>query len=64
MENSDIRKLIPAIANSFKNHIIYFKAELIPKIEKDYNQQIGGKDRIFYGVSSGAGFGANRICRL
>jgi len=41
--------------------MLYFKDELIPLIEQEFNLNINQKDRIFYGVSNGAGFGANML---
>lgn len=49
------------LANRFKNHLLYFKDELIPQIEEEFNINIDQSDRIFYGVSNGAGFGANLL---
>jgi len=49
------------LANRFKNHMLYFKDELIPQIEEEFNINIDQSDRIFYGVSNGAGFGANLL---
>ena len=41
--------------------MLYFKDELIPEIEKKFNQNASRKDRIFYGVSNGAGFGTHLL---
>lgn len=51
----------PTLADRFENHMLYFKDELIPEVEKKFNQNISQKDRIFYGVSNGAGFGGNLL---
>lgn len=51
----------PDLSNRFKNHLIYFKDELIPQVEKKFNQNLQTNDRFFYGVSNGAGFGANLL---
>lgn len=45
------------LKSRFKNHMTYFKDELIPEIEAEFNQKIGREQRYFYGVSNGAGFG-------
>ncbi len=51
----------PDLSNRFKNHLLYFKDELISQVEKKLNQDLQKKDRFFYGVSNGAGFGANLL---
>lgn len=51
----------PDLSNRFKNHLLYFKDELIPQVEKELNQNLQKDDRFFYGFSNGAGFGANLL---
>lgn len=43
----------------FKNHMLYFKDEFIPAIEKTLKIKAMKSNRIFYGYSNGAGFGIN-----
>jgi enterochelin esterase-like enzyme len=45
----------------FKNHMLYFKDELITKIENQFNQNLNKEDRYFYGSSAGAGFGISLL---
>lgn len=45
------------LANRFKNHMLYFKDELISSIEDKFIQKLSKENRYFYGVSNGAGFG-------
>ena len=45
----------------FENHMNYFTEELIPIAEKAYDPRASSEDRIFYGYSNGAGFGANLL---
>lgn len=45
----------------FQNHMSYFENELISKIETDFKQNLNKKDRYFYGVSNGAGFGMSLL---
>jgi len=45
----------------FQNHLLYFKNELISKIEADFKQKLNRNDRYFYGVSNGAGFGLSLL---
>ena len=45
----------------FENHMNYFTKELIPIAEKAFNPGATSEDRIFYGYSNGAGFGANLL---
>lgn len=45
----------------FENHMLYFKNELIPQIEMQFNQNPDKKDRYFYGSSAGAGFGISLL---
>ncbi|MCX2718358.1 alpha/beta hydrolase [Lentiprolixibacter aurantiacus] len=52
---------MPGTENLFANHMSYFKEELISKVESDFNQKLTPEDRIFYGYSNGAGFGANLL---
>lgn len=47
--------------NRYNNHMQYFKDELIPKVEGDFNQSLERNDRYFYGSSAGAGFGINLL---
>lgn len=54
---TDDRSLI----KRFSNHASYFIKELIPEIEKNYNQNINNTDRYFYGFSNGAGFGLSLL---
>lgn len=49
------------LVHLFINHKSYFTSELIPQIEKKYNQNLKREDRYFYGVSNGAGFGASLL---
>jgi predicted esterase len=52
---------LPELKDSFLNHMQYFTDELIPKVEREFNQDTGKQGRIFYGYSNGAGFGANLL---
>lgn len=45
----------------FPNHMSYFKDELISDVEVKFNQKLNKKDRYFYGVSNGAGFGMSLL---
>jgi enterochelin esterase-like enzyme len=49
------------LLNRFKNHKNYFSIELINYIEKNLKQKKSKKDRYFYGVSNGAGFGMSLL---
>lgn len=49
------------LVNRFKNHMLYFKEELISKTEKEFNLNINKEDSYFYGVSNGAGFGLSLL---
>lgn len=49
------------LVNRFENHMLYFKEELITKIETEFNQNIKKEDRYFYGYSNGAGFGLSLL---
>jgi len=49
------------LVDRFNNHMLYFKEELIPNTEKEFNQELDKKDRIFYGYSNGAGFGLSLL---
>lgn len=49
------------LGNRFKNHILYFNEELISSTESKLNQKPTKKNRYFYGVSNGAGFGLNLL---
>jgi len=51
------------LSNRFKNHMLYFKDEFIISIEKQYHLKKSKKDRYFYGVSNGAGFGMELLNR-
>lgn len=51
----------PDLQNRFKNHMRYFKDELIPQVEKKINQNLKKSERYFYGVSNGAGFGMSLL---
>ena len=52
-----------SLKNRFENHMSYFKDELIPRIEKEFNQTLAKDDRYFFGVSNGAGFGMELLNR-
>jgi len=61
-----VENFTPGITGSdfsqrFNNHLNYFKVELIPQVEKKLGQNFEKDDRLFYGVSNGAGFGANLL---
>lgn len=45
----------------FTNHMSYFNNELISSVESKLNQKLNKKDRYFYGVSNGAGFGLSLL---
>ncbi len=49
------------LTNLFPKHLTYFSEELIPYIEKEFNQNLTKSDRYFYGVSNGAGFGIHLL---
>jgi len=49
----------PDLKNRFKNHMLYFKEELIPYVETKL--KMNNNKRVFYGASNGAGFGINFI---
>lgn len=49
------------LVNRFQNHMFYFSDELIPTIEKTFNQKLSKNNRYFYGVSNGAGFGLSLL---
>lgn len=51
----------PDLSKRFQNHLLYFKDEMIPQVEKELNQDLQKDDRFFYGFSNGAGFGANLL---
>ena len=51
----------PDLSNRFKNHLLYFKDEFIPQVEKELCQNPNKENRLFYGASNGAGFGANLL---
>lgn len=51
----------PDLSNRFKNHLLYFKDELIPQVEEQLMQKPENENRFFYGYSNGAGFGANLL---
>ncbi|MDP5231855.1 MAG: esterase, partial [Cellulophaga sp.] len=61
VENMDIGNDFPELSERFKNHMLYFTEELILGIEKELKLSFLATDRIFYGVSNGAGFGANLL---
>lgn len=61
VEQSDLETYMPNLADRFINHMLYFTDELIPQVEQTLHQNNDRKDRIFYGVSNGAGFGANLL---
>ncbi|MFN1835294.1 alpha/beta hydrolase [Balneola sp. MJW-20] len=54
---------MPDLKDRFKDHMKYFTDELIPSVEETLNQDPGPENRIFYGFSNGAGFGANLLNR-
>lgn len=49
------------IRKRFQNHMSYFVDELIPQFEQKFSQYLNKKDRYFYGVSNGAGFGIDLL---
>jgi enterochelin esterase-like enzyme len=49
------------LAKRFDNHMNYFTNEMINHIEKSLKQKKSKKDRYFYGVSNGAGFGMSLL---
>ena len=49
------------LVDRFSNHKLYFTNELIPQTEKTYKQKAEKKNRYFYGVSNGAGFGLSLL---
>lgn len=49
------------LVDLFNNHKSYYTEELIPQMEKKYNQKLSKEDRYFYGVSNGAGYGASML---
>ncbi|MCH8536114.1 MAG: esterase, partial [Flavobacteriaceae bacterium] len=57
----NIETIKPKLADRFEKHMQYFKDELITNIEQQFNQKIDKKDRYFYGVSNGAGFGLSLL---
>ncbi|MDQ7918219.1 alpha/beta hydrolase-fold protein [Mesonia sp. MT50] len=61
VEQDYLELINPNLADRFKNHMLYFKDELIPQVEEKLNPNSTKKDRLFYGVSNGAGFGANLL---
>ena len=61
VEPKNYEDALPGIEHVFANHMRYFTEELIPKVESDFNQKLSPKERIFYGYSNGAGFGANLL---
>lgn len=57
----NIESIKPKLADRFKNHMKYFKDELITNVEKQLNQKLEKEDRYYYGVSNGAGFGLSLL---
>ncbi|MGB5030917.1 MAG: alpha/beta hydrolase-fold protein [Saprospiraceae bacterium] len=58
----DIQRIEDSLlVNRFQNHMLYFKDELIVKLENKFNQKNNKSDRLFYGFSNGAGFGINLL---
>lgn len=51
----------PALDQIFQRHMNYFSKEFIPAIESEFGQSPDKSNRLFYGVSNGAGFGANLL---
>jgi len=49
------------LVHRFKNHMEYFKNELIEKTEEQLNQKNDKNNRYFYGYSNGAGFGLSLL---
>jgi len=49
------------LINRFKNHMQYFSDELISNVENKLNQKPNKRNRYFYGVSNGAGFGLSLL---
>lgn len=61
VEQQNVETHMPILADRFINHMLYFKEELIIQVEQTFHQNNDRKDRFFYGVSNGAGFGANLL---
>ncbi|MEA1786827.1 alpha/beta hydrolase-fold protein [Arenibacter sp. GZD96] len=59
VENFGAGAPFKALTDRFENHLLYFKDELIPFIEEKFGLNPTKRNRLFYGVSNGAGFGAN-----
>ena len=59
VEANYVEGVNPIFSNSFRNHMLYFKDELIPSVERKLKIKVSKKDRAFYGFSNGAGFGLN-----
>ncbi|TQD34021.1 alpha/beta hydrolase [Haloflavibacter putidus] len=56
-----IESINPKLANRFKEHMQYFKEELITSVEQKFDQNVTKGSRYFYGVSNGAGFGLSML---
>jgi enterochelin esterase-like enzyme len=61
VDTQPIRVEDSLLVDRFENHLLYFKNELIPKVEHQFNQNLDKEDRYFYGVSNGAGFGLSLL---
>ena len=64
VESEDWSEVDPALDRIFQRHMNYFTQEFIPTIESEFGQSIDGTYRLFYGVSNGAGFGANLLNKI
>nr|WP_262490371.1 alpha/beta hydrolase-fold protein [Leeuwenhoekiella sp. MAR_2009_132] len=61
VDNKPSRIQDSMVVDRFPNHMLYFTEELIPTVEKEFNQKLTKEDRYFYGVSNGAGFGMSML---
>ena len=61
VESEDWSEVDPSLDQIFQRHMNYFTQEFIPAIESEFGQKNSGLNRLFYGVSNGAGFGANLL---
>lgn len=61
--SKDAEQFIPEIKGRFDNHMRYFTEELIPGLEAELGLKGLKQNRIFYGTSNGAGFGAHLLNR-
>lgn len=60
LESMGIGETNTDLSNRFKNHLIFFTAEIPKEIEEKYHLKV--KNKYFYGVSNGAGFGFYLAC--